>query len=99
MTILSRKTVWEVQDTIRENVIFNGYTELDEVKDIFIIYGTVNDSNRTIKYGFSFSIRKDGMIIGFNMEETPLEYLGITQKEIFDFVISFGEQIGFHITK
>ena len=34
MTILSRKTVWEVQDTIKENVIFNGYTELDEVKDI-----------------------------------------------------------------
>ena len=78
MIILSRKTVWEVQDKIRENVIFNGYTELDEVKDIFVIYGTVDDSNRTIKYNFSFSIRKDGMIIGFNMEEAPLEYLGIT---------------------
>lgn len=99
MTILSKKIVWTIQDIIKENVIFKGTTELEEDMSMFVIYGTVEDHNRSLKYGFSFSIRKDGMIIGFNMEEAPLEYLGITQKEIFDFVISFGEQIGFHITK
>lgn len=78
MTILSKKTVWTVQDTIKENVIFKGTTELEEDMTMFVIYGTVEDHNRSLKYGFSFSIRNDGMILGFNMEEAPLDFLGIT---------------------
>lgn len=91
MTILSKKTVWTVQDTIKENVIFTGTAEIDDVNDTFAIHGIAESSDNSSEYDFSFSIRKDGLILGFRLENVDLDDLGITQKEVFDFVISFGE--------
>lgn len=99
MTILSKKTVWSVQDIIGENVVFTGTAEINDVDESFSIHGIVENSETSDEYNFSFSIRRDGFILGFVLENVDLDKLKITQEEVFDFIFSFGEQMGINITK